>query len=237
VTLISLHNLAFKLSSNQCLICLIEIGARSELRQTLANPYSLCPAGREVANHPPTLIPVQYDVAFQNWAAPFVMAEINTRVVLRSNALLAYGPDFQYDEGMLTGSGIPGWMAAQAIQVGLAGLGLASAFAPTRGILEKMVPAPGEGPSVEAQTQGFYDLRFWGETASGKTLGVRVTGDRDPGYGSTAKILGQAGICLAQDCPKSAQAGGFWTPAAMFGARLIERLVEHAGLAFIDQHQ
>ena len=94
-----------------------------------------------------------------------------------------------------------------------------------------LIPKPGEGPSQAAQEQGFYDLRFWGTTAEGQTIQVKVTGDRDPGYGSTAKILGQAGLCLAEDFPPSV-AGGFWTPASMFGDVLIERLVKDAGLTF-----
>ncbi|NER83839.1 MAG: saccharopine dehydrogenase, partial [Leptolyngbya sp. SIO1D8] len=125
------------------------------------------------------------------------------------------------------------WLVAQGVNLGFAGFALVIALPPTRWILERwFIPAPGEGPSVEAQEQGFYDLRFWGQTTAGKTIQIKVTGDRDPGYGSTAKILGQAGLCLAQDFPKSAKAGGFWTPAAMFGDRLIDRLVNHAGLTF-----
>ncbi|MDA0865536.1 MAG: saccharopine dehydrogenase, partial [Cyanobacteria bacterium] len=194
-----------------------------------------CPDGHPAKHHPPTLVPVQYDAVFQEWVTPFVMAEINTRIVLRSNALLAdaYGVDFQYDEAILTGGGVTGWLVAQALNLGLTSFAMAAAFAPTRWLLENtVVPAPGEGPSPESQAQGFYDLRFWGETAEGQTIEVKVTGDRDPGYGSTAKILGQAGLCLAQDCPKSSQAGGFWTPAAMFGEGLVDRLVTDAGLSF-----
>jgi short subunit dehydrogenase-like uncharacterized protein len=95
-----------------------------------------------------------------------------------------------------------------------------------------VLPAPGEGPSAEAQRNGFFDLRFVGRTADGRTLRAKVTGDRDPGYGSTAKMLGQAGACLALDYAESGRPGGFWTPATMFGDRLVERLTAHAGLAF-----
>lgn len=214
--------------------------ATPALRQELANPYSLCPGSQEANPHPPTLIPVQHDEVFQEWITPFVMAEVNTRIVLRSNALLenAYGQRFQYDEAILTGPGVVGWTTAQGLKLGLDSFFGAAAFAPTRWLLEQwVVPKPGEGPSETAQEQGFYDLRFWGRTATGKTIEVKVTGDRDPGYGSTAKILGQAGICLAQDFSrsafsKSAKAGGFWTPSTMFGEILIERLVNYAGLTF-----
>lgn len=203
------------------------------LRQELDNPYSLCPG--QSLEHPPTLVPVQYDPDFQGWVSPFVMAAINTRIVLRSNALLdyAYGQQFQYDEAVLTGPHATGWLAAQGLNAGLGAIAAAMAFSPTRWLLEHtVIPKSGEGPSQTAQEQGFYDLRFWGTTASGQTLQVKVTGDRDPGYGSTAKMLGQAGLCLAEDFPPSVKAGGFWTPASMFGEVLIERLVKAAGLTF-----
>ena len=201
------------------------------LRQELDNPYSLCPDSSR--SHPPTLVPVEYDPDFQGWVSPFVMAAINTRIVLRSNALLnyAYGRQFQYDEAILTGPNATGWLVAQGLSVGLGGMAAAMAFSPTRWLLENtLIPKSGEGPSQTAQEQGFYDLRFWGMTAEGQTIQVKVTGDRDPGYGSTAKMLGQAGLCLAEDFPT--KAGGFWTPASMFGDVLIERLVKAAGLTF-----
>ncbi|MEO0534175.1 MAG: saccharopine dehydrogenase NADP-binding domain-containing protein [Cyanobacteria bacterium P01_A01_bin.123] len=206
-----------------------------ELRQELANPYSLCPESKQSSNDPPTLIPVQYDEDFQGWVSPFVMAEVNTRIVLRSNTLLdcAYGPHFHYDEAIFTGSGVMGWMTAQGLKLGLDGTALAVALPPTRWLLENtLVPKSGQGPSQTVQEQGFYALEFYGVTATGKKIQVKVTGDRDPGYGSTAKILGQVGLCLAQDFPKSAKAGGFWTPASMFGKTLIARLEQFAGLTF-----
>ena len=212
-----------------------EASANPALRQELDNPYSLCPDSSQSLEHPPTLVPVQYDPDFQGWVSPFIMAAINTRIVLRSNALLGYpyGKQFQYDEAILTGPNATGWLAAQGLSVGLGGVAAAMAFSPTRWLLENtLIPKPGEGPSQAAQEQGFYDLRFWGSTANGKTMQVKVTGDRDPGYGSTAKILGQAGLCLAVDFPPSARAGGFWTPASMFGEILIERLIKDAGLTF-----
>lgn len=206
--------------------------ANPETKTALNNPYIICPAGAETPYHPPTLVPVQTDEIFGEWIAPFVMAGVNTPIVLRSNALQGwdYGKDFQYDEAMLSGAGVSGWFKAQGFQVGLNSFGIAAAIAPK--LLEKIIPAPGEGPTPEAQENGFYDLRFWGETASGKTLMTKVTGDRDPGYGSTAKILSQAGICLAKDFSESEKKGGFWTPASLFRETLITRLTQYAGLTF-----
>lgn len=212
-----------------------EAVASPELRQELTNPYSLCPTSNGCPHQQPPLIPVQQDKDFREWIAPFVMAQINTPVVLRSNAMLenAYGLAFQYDEAILTGRGLLGWMVAQGLKVGLASFALATSIQSTRWLLEHfVVPASGQGPSEEARNNGYYDLRFWGKTADGQTIEVKVTGDRDPGYGSTAKILGQAGVCLANDFPKSHKKGGFWTPSVMFGGVLIERLVKYSGLTF-----
>lgn len=212
-----------------------EVRLSPELRQELDNPYSLCPETPSTVTHLPTLVPVQYDPDFQEWVSPFVMAAINTRIVLRSNALLeySYGKSFQYEEAVLTGSNVKGWLAAKGLSTALTSLTVAAAFSPTRWLLENaVIPKQGEGPSQASQEQGFYDLRFWGMAASGETIEVKVFGDRDPGYGSTAKILGQAGLCMAQDFAKSDKPGGFWTPASMFGNSLIERLVKAAGLTF-----
>ena len=212
-----------------------EVSVDPALRQELDNPYSLCPDSSQLPEHPPIMVPVQYDQDFQGWVSPFVMAAVNTRIVLRSNALrsYSYGKQFQYDEAVLTGPYATGGLVAQGLGISLFGVAAAMAFSPTRWLLENtIIPKSGEGPSQADQEQGFYDLRFWGTTAEGQTIQVKVTGDRDPGYGSTAKILGQAGLCLAEDFPQSVKAGGFWTPASMFGEVLIERLVKAAGLTF-----
>ncbi len=212
-----------------------EASANPQLRKELADPYLLCPEGHVAKVRQPNVSRAERDSDFDAWVAPFVMAVINTRIVHRTNALSneAYGKDFRYDEAMLTGRGIKGRASAYGVTAGLAGITAAGATAPTRWALERFfLPAPGEGPSPEAQRKGFFDLRFLGTTADGRTLRIKVTGDRDPGYGSTAKMLGQAGICLAQEFPKFAPTGGFWTPATLFGDRLIGRLIDRSGLTF-----
>jgi short subunit dehydrogenase-like uncharacterized protein len=205
------------------------------LRRELADPYSICPANHGFTARQSDLKSAQYDPDFKTWIAPFVMAGINTRIVHRSNALSnkAYGADFLYDEAMSIKPGPAGWLAAQAVAVGIGGFLVAAALPPTRRLLERFVlPKPGEGPSPAAQERGFYDLRFFGATAGGLSIRVKVTGDRDPGYGSTGKMLGQAGACLALEISKSDRPGGFWTPATIFGDRLIKRLQADAGLKF-----
>lgn len=212
-----------------------EAGANPALRRELANPYSLCPAGHGTEVRQPGVSFAEYDDDFGSWVAPFVMAAINTRVVHRSNALSrhAYGEDFRYDEAVLTGRGLKGHAAATGIAAGLAGFVAAAAIPPTRWAMERFfLPAPGEGPTAESQRRGFFDLRFHGRTADGRIVRTRVTGDRDPGYGSTAKMLGQAGACLALETPRTQAPGGFWTPATLFGDRLVARLSAHSGLTF-----
>lgn len=203
------------------------------LRRELADPYSLCPPapGRP---RQPRANGVRFDAEAGAWTAPFVMAGINTRIVLRTQAIAPAGvavPALRYDEAVLTGRGPLGWLRAAATAAGLGAFMTAVMLGPTRALLERWVlPAPGEGPAPEAQARGFFDLRFFGRTAAGRTLRTRVIGDRDPGYGSTAKMLGEAAACLALDLPPGP--GGFWTPASLAGERLVRRLETHAGLRF-----
>ncbi|MGB4855337.1 MAG: hypothetical protein WBP37_07350, partial [Candidatus Dechloromonas phosphoritropha] len=212
-----------------------EAAADPQLRKELANPYSLCPEGYAPQVRQPDVRFAEYDDDFKAWLAPFVMSAINTRIVQRTNALTkqAYGAGFRYDEAMLAGPGLKGRMTALGITAGLAGFMAAGAIGPARWALERFVlPAPGSGPSPEARQRGFYDLRFLGHTDDGRSIMVKVTGDRDAGYGSTSKMLAQAAAFLARDLPKAEKPGGFWTPATLFGDRLIERLKKYSGIAF-----
>ena len=205
----------------------------AQLRQELKDPYSLCPPGHGFSITQPD-VKIAYDDVYGSWVAPFVMAGINTRVVHRSNALSnkSYGAEFQYEEAVVTGEGAKGKRMARAATWGVNALVVGLAVPPLRWLLETMVlPKPGEGPNEKAQLEGSFDLVFLGSTSKGDTIECRVTGDRDPGYGSTAKMLSQAAACLAKDVPDEV-AGGFWTPATILGDRLIERLEAHAGLTF-----
>ena len=91
-------------------------------------------------------------------------------------------------------------------------------------------PKPGEGPSKEERENGLYDLLFVGLAPDGRQVRVAVSGDRDPGYGSTSKMISECAICLLRDTPDVP--AGIWTPGAAMGNRLIKRLVDHAGLTF-----
>lgn len=205
----------------------------ADLRRELKDPYSLCPAGHGFTIAQPD-VKITYDNVYGGWIAPFVMAGINTRVVHRSNALSnnSYGSEFKYEEAVVTGQGSSGKRKARAMHWGVNALMIGLAVPPIRWLLENAVlPKPGEGPNEEAQLEGGFDLVLLGSTAKGETIRCRVTGDRDPGYGSTAKMLSQAAACLAKDVPDEV-AGGFWTPATILGNKLIQRLETHAGLTF-----
>lgn len=216
-----------------------EAAADPALRRELLDPYALCPADHRFTVRQHAVRSAEFDRDGGTWIAPFVMAAVNERVVHRSNALAddAYGSRFAYDEAVITGTGLKGRLAALTMVAGLGAFMAGVLIPPVRGLMERfLLPKPGEGPSVAAQLAGRYDLRFFGRADDGRTLRVKVTGDRDPGYGSTGKMLGQAALSLALDCTrdgvKTGRGGGFWTPATMFDARFIERLERHAGLRF-----
>jgi short subunit dehydrogenase-like uncharacterized protein len=210
-----------------------EAAGNPELRKLLADPYALAPADLRSGPRQRDITRPVHDDASGEWVAPFVMAAINTRVVHRSHALLGrpWGPAFRYDEAMLMGPGPIGAAKATGLSVGMAGFLGVVALGPTRRLLGRVLPKPGSGPSPEAQEAGYFDIRFFGATTTGTRIQTRVTGDRDPGYGGTAKMLGESAVALL-DLDREQVGGGFWTPSTAFGDRLVERLEEHAGLRF-----
>ncbi len=183
----------------------------------LRDPFSLTPGFTGPAQ--PHGAKPMLDDAVGAWVTPFVMAAINTRNVHRSNFLMkhAYGADFVYDEMFITG-------------VGEKGEAIAKAMAADKSLGGEGGPQPGDGPSKQERETGFYDVMFLGQNAQGEILKVGVTGDRDPGYGSTSKMIVEAAICLLNEA--AATKGGIWTPAAAMGMPLIKRLVDNAGLTF-----
>ena len=199
----------------------------------LFNPYSLNPEGERQGPDRPEIRNVIFDELSDSWIAPFIMAVINTKVVRRSNALLGYpyGKDFLYDEAIMMGKGLAGRMKGLGM---LATIGI-STFPPTSlpgKITGKFLPKPGEGPSKEERESGFYKFLFFGKTASGEEIQCTVKGDRDPGYGSTSKMLGESAVCLAKDRAKTPDVAGMLTPSTALGDILLERLEANAGLKF-----
>jgi short subunit dehydrogenase-like uncharacterized protein len=186
----------------------------------LRNPFALTP-GFEGPKQPPGNKPL-FDEELNSWTAPFVMATINTRNVHRSNVLMGfpYGRDFVYDEMVLTGPGEKGEETARRVTAAIN----AEKMGPSNG------PKPGEGPSKEERENGMYDLLFVAIAPDGKQARAVVKGDRDPGYGSTSKMISECAICMLRDTPDVA--AGIWTPGAAMGHKLIKRLVDHAGLTF-----
>ena len=212
-----------------------EVGKDKSRRKQVANPYLLnddkdAPNVRQANVSKP-----EYDSEHKRWLAPFVMASINTRIVHRTNQLLGYeyGRDFKYDEAMWMQDGVKGQLSSYAMSAGLFGFATAMMVKPSRELLAKHVlPKSGSGPSAEEQANGYFDIRLFGETANKDTINTKVTGDKDPGYGSTSRMLAQAALCLAQDISKEEIGGGFWTPASAMDNHLLARLEEHAGLSF-----
>jgi short subunit dehydrogenase-like uncharacterized protein len=204
------------------------------IRQIMANPYALDPDPKRGGPDGPEAMAPVWDDAFGQWTGPFVMAACNTRVVRRTNALLGfpYGEAFRYDEATLTGGGVGGWLKAAGLAAGLGvGMGVMR-FGSMRRVIGGRLPSPGEGPSKERREQGFFDIGLHAEHPDdpGKGLRARVRGDRDPGYGSTSKMLGEVAVCLAID--ELPVGGGLWTPASAMGRALLTRLETHAGLSF-----
>jgi short subunit dehydrogenase-like uncharacterized protein len=188
------------------------------LVQILNNHFALTP-GFEGPKQPKGNKPL-YEEDLQSWTAPFAMAAINTRNVHRSNMLMGfpYGKDFVYDEMVLTGPGEKGEANARKV------------MALNSGKTGPNAPKPGEGPSKEERENGLYDLLYVAIAPDGRQVRASVKGDRDPGYGSTSKMISECAICLLRDAPDVK--GGIWTPGAAMGDRLIKRLSDHAGLTF-----
>ena len=203
------------------------------IARIIADPYSLNPEDAREGPDGYDQRQVLFDDDAQCWTAPFVMGGVNMRVVRRSNAVAGfpYGRDFSYRETMMTGRGASGRLKGTTLILGLGGLVLGMSLGPTRRFLQKFVlPKPGEGPSPELQKTGFFKLMQIGHLPDGQILRTHITGDQDPGYGSTSKMLSESAVCLARDDIQTG--GGVWTPASAMGAPLIERLRQNAGLTF-----
>ncbi len=202
------------------------------ISKIIADPYALND-GKKGLDEPDRMSPY-FDEDFDSWVGPFIMAAINTRVVRRTNELLGgiYGTDFRYDEGTLSGKGAGGFFGATGVGIGTGALAGLASFSPTRSILKRVLPKPGEGPSKEARDKGFFEIELLGihPNDTSKNIKVRIKGDKDPGYGSTSKMIAESALALAQD--DLDVGGGFWTPASAMGEALLKRLPEGAGVTF-----
>ena len=188
---------------------------KPHLFEVLVNPFALS-NGYTGPEQAPDSKPV-YDDKLETWVAPFFMAPINTKNVHRSNALMdhLYGKDFCYNEMWIQGPGEEGKAAAEFV-------GKMNPLADA--------PEPGEGPSKESRENGNYDILFCADISDGSSIHASVSGDLDPGYGSTSKMITESALCLVKEC--SDLAGGIYTPAPSMGKKLIARLQANAGLTF-----
>ncbi|MCU1537836.1 MAG: Saccharopine dehydrogenase L-glutamate-forming [Humibacillus sp.] len=219
------------------------ITARSDAgaRCTLSDPYGLSPSrelepsgggrGRRggIVGRLRTLVPIDRDGSGR-WTGPFVMAGFNTRIVRLSNALSdwAYGRDFRYREVTDFGSSLLSPVLAGGTAVGLGAVVTGFAFGPTRAVLDRLLPKPGEGRDEATRASGRFRMEVRARTTSGVRYRTKVGADHDPGYGGTAIMLGQAALSLAFDGEAGApRRSGVCTPATAMGDVLVDRLREH----------
>jgi short subunit dehydrogenase-like uncharacterized protein len=204
-------------------------------RKVVADPYSLSPDRDKEPDlddaadvHGPLR-----DESLGGWMAPFVMASFNTRVVRRSNALQdwAYGRRFRYRELMRTGRGPLGAVKAAGV---IGGLGVAVgglALPPTRALLDRILPSPGEGPSEKTRTNGYFQIEVHTRTSTGARYVAHVEAKGDPGYGATAVMLGESALSLALDGERLPAGAGVLTSATAMNGALTDRL-RAAGFTF-----
>ncbi|MFW0795355.1 saccharopine dehydrogenase NADP-binding domain-containing protein [Gordonia sp. CPCC 205515] len=207
----------------------------AETRRLLMNPQALSGTPTDtprasLSSEPSDISPVsakKVDPSLRGTLAPFFMASYNTRIVRRSNALLdgAYGKDFHYGEAMAVGS-TPGLSAliAGVVTVGT-GVGLAAmSFGPTRKLLDRLLPKPGEGPNEKTREKGFFVTETYTTTSTGRRYRSQMRMQGDPGYKATAVMLAESALSLALERDKLPARTGVLTTAAAIGDVLTERL-------------
>jgi short subunit dehydrogenase-like uncharacterized protein len=204
----------------------------SKLRRVAASPYSLSPdraaepdLGRQ--DDTATLSGPEISPRLRGTLAPFFMASYNTRVVRRSNALRgwAYGRSFRYREAMSVGASPLSPVFAQITRLGLGALMIGLSLPPTRYVLDRVLPKPGEGPDEKSRESGHFTIDLFGTTTTGARYTARVRAKGDPGYAATAVMLGESALALVHDrdaLPPSE--GGVLTPATALGDALVTRL-------------
>jgi short subunit dehydrogenase-like uncharacterized protein len=210
-----------------------EMAGDAGARRLTLDPYALSPqrdkepdVGSSSWGTEGDLRSVVYDREIGQWFAPFVMAGVNTRVVRRSNALQdwAYGRRFRYREVMGTGGGPLGAVRAGTVTGGLAAMMGAMAIRPTRAVLDRVLPKPGEGPSEKTRTRGHFRIEIHAQTTSGGRYVATVAAQGDPGYAATAVMFGESALALALEGDRLPPRAGVLTPATAIGQPLIERL-------------
>jgi short subunit dehydrogenase-like uncharacterized protein len=200
----------------------------ARLRAVVADPYALSPqrdAEPNLKEIPDMFFPSR-DPLLGEWVAPFVMASYNTRIVRRSNALngWAYGRSFRYREVMALGSKPVGAAMAAAATGAVVALGAAIGFRPAHLLLDRVLPAPGEGPSQKTMDRGRFRSEVHTITSGGSRVKAVIAADGDPGYKATAVMFGESALALALDGQNLPDRAGVLTPATGIGSVLAGRL-------------
>lgn len=203
----------------------------AELRRITVSPYSLSPdraAEPDLGRQPDMALVRGSDIrpGMAGWKAPFFMGPYNTRVVRRSNALsgYAYGKHFRYREVMNVGSSFASPVLAGAVAAGMGALVGGLLFPPTRWVLDRVLPKPGEGPSEKARRSGHFTIDLYGDTTSGARYTSRIAAQGDPGYAATAVMFGESALALALQRDELPDRAGVLTPATAMGDVLADRL-------------
>jgi short subunit dehydrogenase-like uncharacterized protein len=222
---------AFSGGTAASMVNLMESATRDRaVRRVLGDPYALSPdPSKDRGPDGGDPRGIGHDDDARTWTAPFVMAAINTRVVRRTNALLdfPYGRDFRYEEVMGTGDGPAGLLRAATVTAGMGAVLALAATTPTRRVLQRFLPKSGEGPSRRDRETGFFKVRIlgWAAGQPRPSAVCHVEGTNDPGYGETAKMLGESALLMLETrTATEGKRGGVWTPASAFGSALAERL-------------
>src|SRR4051812_45985389 len=212
-----------------------DMRASGAARKVAGDPYALSPdrAADPKGDDERDTQAIARDAALGQWVAPFVMASYNTRIVRRSNALQdwAYGRGFRYREVMSVGDGPLAPVKAAGMAGGMLALAGGLALPPTRMLLDRVLPDPGEGPSESAREKGYFRIEIHTTTPAGTRFRAKVAAKGDPGYKATAVMMGESALCLALDGDRLPAAGGVLTPATAMGTVLIDRL-RVAGMTF-----
>jgi short subunit dehydrogenase-like uncharacterized protein len=205
-----------------------EVRASAGRRGVVGDPYALSPdrAAEPDLGDERDLDWVRYDGDLRTWVGPFAMAGINTRVVRRSNALQgwSYGRRFRYREVTGFGASPAAPMLGAAASAALKGLQAGLAYGPSRALLGRLLPAPGEGPGERTRRTGLFRLQIHTRTSTGVRYLATIAAAGDPGYAATSVMLGESALCLALDRDRLPDRAGVLTPATAMGTALADRL-------------
>ncbi len=197
------------------------------VRRLVADPYALSPdrAREPDSGSERDSMAVRHDREL-GWTGPFVMAGYNTRVVRRSNALQdwAYGRGFRYQERMGFGTGPVAPVAAGLVTGALGATVAGLSLAPSRAVLDRLLPKPGDGPSPEQRAKGRFRVEIHAVTSSGARYVGTVAAHGDPGYAATAVMMGESALCLVLERDRLPERAGILTPATGLGLPLVDRL-------------